>query len=111
VVVDERAKKLEAQIIDYMDAHHGDTKQGQARLVSSDVIESLFGQLKYVVDFGCLQEFGAMLLLLPLLVTKITADLVSQAMACVKTSAVEEWVEKTFGPSALTLRNAAFAST
>jgi len=106
---DERAKTLETQIMAYIDAQHGDAMPEQARLVSSDVIESVFGQYKQVGHSGCLQELGKMVLLLPLLVTEITADLVLQAMNSVKTSCVDEWANKTFGPSALALRNAAFS--
>jgi hypothetical protein len=107
--LDERAKTLETQIMAYIDAQHGDAMPEQARLVSSDVIESVFGQYKQVGHSGCLQELGKMVLLLPLLVTEITADLVLQAMSSVKTSCVDEWANKTFGPSALALRNAAFS--
>lgn len=110
IELDEKAKTLETQIIAYMDAHHGNAVQEQARLVSSDIIESVFGQYKQVGHSGCLQELGKMVLLLPLLVTEITAELVLQAMNSVKTSCVDEWANKTFGPSALALRNAAFSS-
>jgi hypothetical protein len=106
---DEKAKTLETQIMAYIDAQHGDAMPEQARLVSSDVIESVFGQYKQVGHSGCLQELGKMVLLLPLLVTEITAELVLQAMNSVKTSCVDEWANKTFGPSALALRNAAFS--
>lgn len=106
---DEKAKTLETQIMAYIDAQHGDAMPEQARLVSSDVIESVFGQYKQVGHSGCLQELGKMVLLLPLLVTEITAELVLQAMSSVKTSCVDEWANKTFGPSALALRNAAFS--
>jgi hypothetical protein len=111
IELDEKAKTLETQIIAYIDAHHGTATPGQARLVSSDVIESIFGQYKHVGHSGCLQELGKMVLLLPLLVTEITADLVLQAMSRVKTSCVDEWANKIFGPSALALRNAAFLAT
>jgi hypothetical protein len=107
--LDEKAKTLETQIMAYIDAQHGDAMPEQARLVSSDVIESVFGQYKQVGHSGCLQELGKMVLLLPLLVTEITAELVLQAMSSVKTSCVDEWSNKTFGPSALALRNAAFS--
>ena len=106
---DEKTKTLETQIMAYIDAQHGDAMPEQARLVSSDVIESVFGQYKQVGHSGCLQELGKMVLLLPLLVTEITAELVLQAMNSVKTSCVDEWANKTFGPSALALRNAAFS--
>jgi hypothetical protein len=110
IELDEKAKTLETQIIAYIDTHHGDATLKQARLVSSDVIESVFGQYKQVGHSSCLQELGKMVLLLPLLVTEITADLVLQAMNNVKTSAVDEWADKIFGPSALALRNAAFST-
>jgi hypothetical protein len=111
IELDEKAKTLEMQIIAYIDAHHGDAIPTQARLVSSDVIESIFGQYKQVGHSGCLQELGKVVLLLPLLVTEITADLVLQAITSVKTSCVDEWANNVFGPSALALRNAAFSDT
>ena len=52
--LDEKAKTLEMQIIAYIDAHHGDATPTQARLVSSDVIESIFDQYKQVGHSACL---------------------------------------------------------
>lgn len=108
--LDEQAQTLQTHIISYIETHHRDAKPDKAKLVSSDVIESLFGQFKQVGHSGCLQELGKMVLLLPLLVSKITPDLVLQAMNTVKTSAVNDWGETVFGKSALALRNAAFSS-
>jgi hypothetical protein len=111
IELDENAKTLQTQIVDYMNTNHGGVMPEQARLVSSDIIESIFGQFKQVGHSGCLQEIGKMVLLLPLLVMKITPDLVLQAMSSVKTSAVNEWGEKMFGKSALALRNSALSCT
>jgi hypothetical protein len=55
-------------------------------LVSSGIVESFFGQYKHVGLSGCLEELAKMVLLLPLLVTEITADFVFQAMNSAKTS-------------------------
>jgi hypothetical protein len=55
-------------------------------LVSSGIVESFFGQYKHVGLSGCLEELAKMVLLLPLLVTEITADFVLQAINSAKTS-------------------------
>jgi hypothetical protein len=111
IKLDENAKSLQTQIVEYMNTNHGGVKPKQARLVSSDIIESIFGQFKQVGHSGCLQEIGKMVLLLPLLVMKITPDLVLQAMSSVKTSDVNEWGEKYFGISSLALRKSALSSS
>ena len=51
-----------------------------------------------------------MILLLPLLVVSISADLVQQAMENVTHETLNQWLSDTFGPSALARRIAAFPS-
>jgi hypothetical protein len=107
---DEKSKQLEQQIIAYLEAHHGNAPPTKARLASSDIIESIFGQFKHIVDNFCLNEIGKTVLLIPLLVNDITHDLISTALEMVKTSAIEQWSAITFGRSALSLRNSAFTT-
>ena len=75
------------------------------------MIESVFGQYKHLNSDSSLQEVGKMVLLLPLLVIELSADCVHQALEKVDTVKVDEWAQKTFGPSALARRRAAFAAT
>ena len=108
IVVDEKAKILQTQINEYINVHHRDAPPTQARLASSDIIESVLGQFKYVGDSGCLQEIGEMILLIPLLVTKITPALVFEAMQSIKTCTLDAWAENIFGQSGLGKRKAVF---
>jgi hypothetical protein len=49
-----------------------------------------------------------MILTIPLCVTKITSQLVRNAMEFVSAMDVKEWADQLFGPSALSKRRAAF---
>ena len=104
------AQQLNNDLIGYMNQYApqaSDVPQ-YSRLVSSDVIESVFGQYKHLSSTASLQELGAMILLLPLLVVNISADLVQQAMENVTHETLNQWLSDTFGPSALARRIAAF---
>ncbi len=104
------AQQLSRDLIAYM--HHyrpqDSDRPETSRLVSSDIIESVFGQYKHLSSASSLQELGAMVLLLPLLVIDISADLVHQAMENVTVAKLNQWCVDTFGRSTLARRIEAF---
>jgi len=104
-----KAEQLKEQIVDYMEQYSQDLPKDKGRLVSSDVIESIFGKYKHVHQASPLQEIGKMILMIPLFVTNITIELIKEATETIKTVDLDKWADDTFGPSSLARRMEAFA--
>lgn len=109
-------KKLKEQIIDYMNNEinfvRGDETASKVDNniipASSDIIESLFGKYKQFLKTSPLNEISKMVLMLPLLVTTITNDLIKKAMENVRTADLEKWANEVLGASSLAKRREAF---
>ena len=99
---------LKEQIIGYLTHQGGKIPDGEILLGTSDIIESIFGKYKQYTANSPLKEVGKMILTIPLCVTKITSQLVKEAMEYVSTMDVKEWADQVFGPSALSKRREAF---
>lgn len=78
------------------------------RIISSDVIESLFGKYKSFSEKSSLKEIRIMILTIALSTLKITRELIEKATLTVKNIDVKNWEEKTFGQSMLSKRKMAF---
>lgn len=102
------AEQIKKQIIGYLTEEGGKIPDGEIRLGTSDIIESIFGKYKQYTANSPLKEVGKMILTIPLCVTKITSQLVKRAMECISTMDVKEWADQVFGPSALSKRREAF---
>jgi hypothetical protein len=76
-------------------------------LASSDIIESVFGQYKTFTARGPLKEVGRMVLLIPALLSELTAPAIREAMTTVRSIDVAQWVETHLGPSMLARRRRA----
>jgi len=68
-------------------------------LGSTDVLESLFGKYKELAENAPCREITANVLMIPLLVTTLTADLLRQALETVRGEDVERWLDEHLGPS------------
>jgi hypothetical protein len=71
----------------------------QRYLGSTDVLESLFGTYKDLADQAPCREITANVLMIPLLVTPLTAELLRQALETVRGQDVEQWLEEHLGSS------------
>jgi hypothetical protein len=71
----------------------------QRYLGSTDVLESLFGKYKDLADQAPSREITANVLMIPLLVTPLTPELLRQALETVRRQDVDEWLEEHLGPS------------
>ena len=105
------AHHLKEQIIGYLTHEGGKIPDGEILLGTSDIIESIFGKYKQYTANNPLKEVGKMILTIPLCVTKITSQLVKNAMEFVSTMDVKKWADQLFGPSALSKRRDAFRLT
>jgi hypothetical protein len=80
---------------------------GATWLASSDIIESVFGHYKAFTDRGPLKEVGRLVLLIPALLSQLTAPRMREAMTAVRTVDVEQSVHAHLGPSMLARRRRA----
>jgi len=76
-------------------------------LASSDIIESIFGHYKSFTARGPLKEIGRLVLLIPAFLSELTAPVIREAMASVRTIDVEQWVDAHLGASMLARRRRA----
>jgi len=76
-------------------------------LASSDIIESVFGHYKAFTARGPLKEVGRLVLLIPAFLSELTAPVIREAMASVRTIDVQQWVDTHLGPSMLARRRRA----
>jgi hypothetical protein len=70
----------------------------QQYLGSTDVLESLFGKYKDLAEQAPSREITANVLMIPLLVTPLTPELLRQALEAVRGQDVEQWLEEHLGP-------------
>ena len=75
---------------------------------SSDVIESVFGKYKAVVERSPLKAMTVMVLLVAALTSERTPAVIQKAMETVGVAEVEAWFEANGEPSLLAKRRAAF---
>lgn len=76
-------------------------------LASSDILESIFGHYKAFTARGPLKEVGRLVLLIPAFLSELSAPVIREAMASVRTIDVEQWVDTHLGPSMLARRREA----
>ena len=96
------------KIEDYLVEETRNIEENETLIMSSDVIESLFGKYKLSSQKGPLKEIRRMILTIPLSTIKITKDLVKKALSMVKNIDVEKWEKEIFGQSMLSKRKMAF---
>jgi hypothetical protein len=77
---------------------------GVTYLASSDIIESIFGHYKTFTNRGPLKEVGRLVLLIPAFLSDLSAPLIREAMESVRSLDVQQWLDKTLGPSMLARR-------
>jgi hypothetical protein len=76
-------------------------------LASSDIIESVFGHYKAFTARGPLKEVGRLVLLIPAFLSELTAPVIREAMASVRTIDVQNWADTNLGKSMLARRREA----
>ena len=78
------------------------------RIISSDVIEPLFGFYKSFSRKSPLKEIRRTILTIPISTVEITREVIEKALLTVKNVDVKDWEERTFGQSMLSKRKMAF---
>jgi len=105
---DERVQRFRDNILSSVAEEAKKLPKGKIGLASSDICESVIGKEKLFSKKSSLQEIGKSILMIPVFLTNITAELVHTAMQSVRVRDLKEWAKKTFGDSAISKRRAAF---
>jgi len=83
-------------------------KEGETKLGSSDIIESIFGKYKLFDARSPLAGIGKMILSIPCFMTKITFEKIQKAFNEVKHADIKRWISENLGRSILSQRLEAF---
>lgn len=103
----ERTRKLGEQIREFLQAQVAQVKPGETLLGSSDVIESVFGKYKAVLERSPLKGLTATVLMVAALTSDRRPELIRAALKTVDTAAVGAWFAANGEPSLLAKRRAA----
>ena len=98
---------FQTRVLQHLEHEATKLPAGATWLASSDIIESVFGHYKAFTARGPLKEVGRLVLLIPAFLCELTAPVIREAMASVRTIDVEQWVHMHLGPSMLARRRRA----
>ncbi len=99
---------IREKIEEYLVEEARNIEENETLIMSSDVIESIFGKYKLLSKKSPLKEIRRMILAIPLSTIKITKELVKKGLSMVKNIDVEKWEKEIFGSSMLSQRKKAF---
>jgi hypothetical protein len=103
----ERSQAFGRQILAFLREQAAQVQPGETLLGSSDVIESVFGKYKAVVERSPMKAMTVMVLLVAALTSERTPSVIRQAMETVGTAEVAAWFEANGEPTLLAKRRAA----
>ena len=96
---DERGRRFAAGVLHFVKEQGARIPSGRRYVGCSDVIESIFGKYKSYLERSPTPSLGANVVLFPLFVTRIRAELVGQALETVKHRTAQEFVRMLGGRS------------
>jgi hypothetical protein len=102
--LNEKNEPFKTKVIDFVKTQASKAKPGECLLGSSEIIESLFGKQKNIQKEQSKSGFTSLLLSLAAVVSKTTAEVVTQALVSVKTKTVNEWNKQYIGNSLQSMR-------
>jgi hypothetical protein len=94
-----KERAFRRQVLAFVQKEGAKVPVRQRYLGSTDVLESLFGEYKDLAEQAPCREITANVLMIPLLVTPLTSELLRQALEAVRKQDVEQWLEEHLGPS------------
>lgn len=97
--VSEREKRFLRDTLKLVRAEGAKVPVRQCFVGSTDVLESLFGKYKDLAEHGPSREITANVLMIPLFVTQLTAELLREALESVHEEDLRLWVEQHLGAS------------
>lgn len=100
-------RTLQAPLLDYLKTEFEFAKNTpHPILLTSDIIESLFGKYKYIAKPHAMSELNRMVLLLPTICEPITPELIEEAFNRTPHQQVTEWLHNEIGDTLLSKRKA-----
>jgi hypothetical protein len=96
---DARGRRFAARVCEFVQEQGSRVPSGRRYVGCSDVIESIFGKYKNYLERSPTPSLGTNVVLFPLFVTRITVELVGQALKAVKHLTAQEFVRMLGGPS------------
>lgn len=104
----EKINKFQKKIEESLKREIEMLKEDEIRIMSTDVIESLFGKYKSFSKKSSLKEIRRMILIIPLSTVEITKEFIKEGLEKVKNADLKDWESKTFGQSMQSKRKIAF---
>lgn len=92
-----QAKLLSTQLFDFIKEQQKVCKEDERLLHSSQILESLFGKLKFLEKEQARGSFTSLLLSVGAMVSKTTDAVVKTAMETVNTSTIKQWCQDKIG--------------
>ena len=89
-----KERAFRRQVLAFVQKEGAKVPVRQRYLVSTDVLELLFGKYKDLAEHAPSREITANVLMIPLLVTPLTPELLRQALETVRGQDVEQWLEE-----------------
>lgn len=101
---------LKEPLIAYLDTEWQFSRHQPYRtLLTSDIIESLFGKYKYLVKPNSFSEMNRMVLMLPTICQEITPRLIQEAFENTKQRDLQQWIKEEIDQTLLAKRKKALA--
>lgn len=106
----ERTKRIRGKLITFVTEESFKAKPGERLLGSSEVIESVFGKLKFMEKDQARSGFTGLLLSIGAIVSTTTKETIQKALETVSTRDVLDWCKKNLGKSLQAKRREALNS-
>ena len=103
---------LRTELIAYLSDHMQSLNQHDVSvgLMSTDVIECLFGKFKAIKERSPLKDFNKLTLLIPMLVGTLTEAEIVEALSCIKIKEIKAWEDEHIGSTQLKKRRQYFGN-
>lgn len=104
-----RLRRYADGIYEYLKEVESKLRPGERLLGSSDIVESIFGKYKFLMERSPQKAITRLILAIGAVTSKRTPELIREAMEAVKMGSVDKWFRKYVEESARSIRQKAFA--
>jgi hypothetical protein len=101
----DKAKKLANQILEFIKEQEKVCNKNERLLHSSQIIESIFGKLKFIEREQSRSSFTSLILSVGAMVSKKTSSVIAEALEAVNVDMISKWSKKVIGTTVQSQRN------
>ena len=101
----DKAKKLANQILDFIKEQEKVCNKNERLLHSSQIIESIFGKLKFIEKEQSRSSFTSLILSVGAMVSKKTTSVIGKALEAVNVDMIYKWRKEVIGTTVQSQRN------